>query len=102
MPQKRDINRREILKAAAGLVAFPYVVSSSALGADGGVAPSNRIVHGAIGLGSRGTGVMRGFLGRGEVQIVAICDIDKSHRDRARQTVDDPIDEISIRPSARR
>ena len=87
------MDRRQFLRratgAAAGAVAFPYIVPSSALGADGAVAPSNRIVHGCIGVGSRGSGVMRGFLGRNEVQIVAVCDIDKDHRDRAKKTIDD-------------
>jgi len=87
------LDRRQFLKrataAAAGAVGFPYIVPSSALGRDGGVAASNRIVHGCIGVGSRGSGVMRGFLGRNEVQIVAVCDIDSDHRDRAKKLIDD-------------
>ena len=87
------MDRRQFLRratgAAAGAVAFPYIVPSSALGGDGAVAPSNRIVHGCIGVGSRGSGVMRGFLGRNEVQIVAVCDIDKDHRDRAKKSIDE-------------
>ena len=46
--------RRRFLKHAAGVtagaVAFPYVVPSSALGKAGTIAPSNRIVMGAIGV----------------------------------------------------
>jgi len=87
------MDRRQFLSrataAAPGAVAFPYIVPSSALGRDGNVAASNRIVHGCIGVGSRGSGVMRGFLGRDEVQIVAVCDIDKDHRDRAKKSIDE-------------
>ena len=36
---------------AAGALSFPYIVPATALG-KGGVAPSNRIVMGAIGVGS--------------------------------------------------
>lgn len=92
MSQKKSINRRQFLKeasvAAAGTVAFPYIISSSALGKDGNVAASNRIVMGCIGVGSQGTGNMRGFLGKKEVQVVAVCDVDKKNRDRAKQNVD--------------
>ena len=42
----RRIERRSFLKGAAGALAFPYVVSSAALGR-GAVAPSNKIVVGA-------------------------------------------------------
>ena len=69
------LNRREFLKSAtgitAGAIAFPYIVSSSALGKDGNVAASERIVMGCIGVGGRGSGNMRTFLGTGEVEVVA-------------------------------
>jgi predicted dehydrogenase len=88
----KKINRRHFLKSVtgvtAGAIAFPYVVSSSALGQGGSVAASNRIVMGAIGVGSQGSGNMRGFLSKKEVQMVAVCDVDKKNRDRAKQTVD--------------
>jgi len=92
MAKQQVITRRSFLKkavgAAAGTIAFPYVVPSSALGKAGTVAPSNRIVMGAIGVGSMGTGDMRGFLKREQVQMVAVCDVDKRHRDRAKRIVD--------------
>ncbi len=87
-------SRREFLKktavVAGGAVAFPYIIPSSALGADGAVAPSNRVVLGCIGTGSQGTNNMRDFLGHGSrVQIVAVCDVDRSHRLAAKKTVDE-------------
>jgi predicted dehydrogenase len=93
MIKGKEMNRRRFLKKAtgitAGAVAFPYIVSSSALGNAGNVAASNRIVMGCIGVGSQGTGNMRGFLGKKQVQIVAVCDVDKRNRDRAKKRVDD-------------
>jgi len=89
MKDKRFISRRSFLKGTAALgpvLAFPSIVPSSVFGAN---APSNRIVMGAIGVGSQGTGDMRGFLSKGEVQMVAVCDVDKAHRDRAKQIVDE-------------
>ena len=92
MPTNRT-TRREFLKGAAkaslAALAFPYIIPSSALGADGAVAPSNRIVMGAIGTGGQGTGNMRQFLGDPGVQMVAVCDVDTAHRDRAKGIVDE-------------
>ena len=92
MTQNQSVNRRQFLKTAtgvaAGAIAFPYYVSASALGNDGAVAASNRIVMGCIGVGSQGTGNMRGFLGKRQVQLVAVCDVDKRNRDRAKEFVD--------------
>ena len=88
----KRLNRRGFLRhatgMAAGAMAFPYVVPSSALGNAGSVAPSNRVVMGSIGVGSMGTGDMQGFLNKKEVQYIAVCDVDKGHRDNAKAIVD--------------
>ena len=93
MSQNKDITRRGFLRKVAGIsagaVAFPYVISSSAMGDAGGVAPSSRIVIGCIGMGSMGTADMQGFLGKQEVQVVAVCDVDKTQRDKAKTVVDE-------------
>jgi predicted dehydrogenase len=93
MIKRKEINRRRFLTnatgIAAGAIAFPYIVSSSALGNAGSVAASNRIVMGCIGMGGMGTGDMRGFLSKKEIQVVAVCDVDKSQRDKAKKNVDE-------------
>jgi len=80
--KKKITNRRQFLtqaaSLAAGAVGFPYVVSSSALGAAGAVAPSERITVGAVGVGPQGSGVMRNFLRQSDARVVAVCDV-KSH-----------------------
>jgi predicted dehydrogenase len=85
MPQK--INRRRFLKKttalAAGTIAFPYFVPSSALGKSGSIAPSNRIVMGCIGTGKQGQYVLGNFLQLPDAQVVALCDCRKSERDDA-------------------
>jgi predicted dehydrogenase len=89
---KHSVSRREFLKktgaASVAAVAFPHIIPSSALGADGAVAPSNRIVMGAIGVGGQGTGNMRAFMGSPGVQMVAVCDVDTNHRLEAKKAVD--------------
>jgi len=88
----KNLSRRDFLTGAAGAavaaVGFPYFVPASALGQAGNVAPSNRIVMGCIGMGGQGTGNMQGFLGKNEVQVVAVCDVDKRNRDKAKKIVD--------------
>lgn len=91
--QRNNVNRRQFLKRttgiAAGAIAFPYFVSSSALGKAGSVAASDRIVMGCIGLGIRGTSLMRGFLGYQDVHVVAVCDVFESQRQNAKSIVDE-------------
>ncbi len=93
MTDRRRFNRRCFLKRAsllsAGAVAFPHVVPSSVLGRAGAVAPSNMITMGAIGVGGMGMGDLRGFVSKKETRMLAVCDVDKNHRDRAKKHVDD-------------
>jgi hypothetical protein len=92
MSKSGRITRRSFLRKTAGVAAgaaFPYFVPSSALGKAGAVAPSNRIVMGAIGYGWQGGGNTKGFLQKPEVQYVAVCDVDKNHLEKAKATVDD-------------
>jgi len=89
----RNVSRRQFLRDAAGISAgiagFPYIISSSALGANGASPPSERIVMGCIGVGSQGTGNMQNFLGkRKDAQVVAVCDVDKRNAGNAKSLVD--------------
>ncbi len=84
--RKRHISRRRFLGATAGAVAFPSIVPSSVFGAS---APSGKITMGCIGVGSQGTGNMNGFLSKGDARVIAVCDVDKGHRDAAKKRVDD-------------
>ncbi|MHC4153654.1 MAG: Gfo/Idh/MocA family protein [Planctomycetota bacterium] len=88
MLQEKQIDRRVFLSKSAGIAAsaigFPYFVFSSALGKAGSVAPSNRIALGFIGTGGRGRFNMRAFMAEPDVRVVSVCDVDTSHRERAR------------------
>ncbi len=78
------INRRRFLAGSAavgaGLVGVPAIVPSSVFGM---FAPSERITLGSIGTGGMGQGNMRGFMGKKDCQVVAICDVDRAHREAA-------------------
>lgn len=76
--RRRDFVKNAIL--ASGAIAIPTIVRASALGKNGFIPASDRIVMGGIGLGSMGRGDMKNFLNAKEVQYVAVCDIDEKHR----------------------
>lgn len=74
----RFTRRQLIQSAAAAGIAGPLILTStSSLRA----APNDRINLGFIGVGTQGGGHVGGFLGRGDVQIVAICDVVKDLRE---------------------
>jgi hypothetical protein len=81
--------RRQFIKKVAVVGAAPFIVPGSVLGMDGATAPSNRITMGAIGLGGRGTGDLRAFLGQKDVHFVAVCDVQKGQRERGANLVNE-------------
>lgn len=86
-PDRRSF-LKETLAGAAAVLGFPAIIPSSALGADGATAPSDRITMGCIGVGRQGTGDMRGFLQHDDLRILAICDVQESARKAAKALVD--------------
>ena len=88
----KNIRRRDFIKTVSTVAAvsgFPAVVPASALGLNGSIAPSNRIVMGCIGVGGQGTFNMKAFLSEPDTQVVAACDVDKDHLEKARQTINE-------------
>src|SRR5664279_5103464 len=84
--------RRQFLKRAvlaSGAVALPCVIPGSALGLNGAVPPSERIVLGGMGVGNRGSSDLRWMLPEKDVQFVAICDAKKASREAVKRIVDD-------------
>ncbi|MCX7014236.1 MAG: Gfo/Idh/MocA family oxidoreductase, partial [Candidatus Sumerlaeota bacterium] len=71
------------------VAAAPWIVPASARGAGGRPAPSRRVAMGCIGVGGQGTGDMRAFLGMPDVQVVAVCDVDREHRENAKKIVEE-------------
>ena len=87
-----DLRRRRFLKTAAkagaAIMSAPLFIPSSALGKDGAVAPSERIVVGGIGIGNRGTYDLGCFLEQKDVQFIAVCDVKAARRDAIKKMVD--------------
>ena len=86
-----DMSRRDFLKrglAAASVLAVPTLIPRRARGADGDLAPNERISVGLIGTGLMGSGHLRVMAHRRDVQLVSVCDVDKTRRDHSREVVE--------------
>ena len=91
--KEAQLHRRRFLgtalSAAGAAVMAPTIIPSSALGLNGAVPPSERIVVGGIGIGNRGTYDLGCFLEQKDVQFVAVCDIKQSRRTSVKKLVDE-------------
>lgn len=91
MTNGKCFSRRRFLKAVApaiGALSLPMFIPARALGRDGIVPPSERIVLGGIGLGPRGQYDLSNMLPEKDVQFVAICDVQRKRREQVKQMAD--------------
>ena len=89
--QQTPPTRRRFLKstvATTAALSFPTIIPSSALGKDGAVPPSERIVMGGLGIGNRGTHDLNWMLPEADVQFVAVCDLQLRRREAVKNVVD--------------
>ena len=89
MHRRNGLSRRQFVSGlAAGAAAAPFL--GHALAADTPrKKPNDRITLGFIGVGTMGRGHLGSFLGNGEVQVAAVCDVVEERRDSARKMVED-------------
>ena len=91
-PEKpMPMDRRRFLSTAfqvGAAIMAPQILPGAVLGKDGGVAPSERIVMGGIGIGNRGSYDLDCFLPQRDVQFVAICDIKEVRRKAVKARAD--------------
>jgi predicted dehydrogenase len=69
---------------AAGVLAFPTIIPARVLGAQ---APSKKIQMAQIGCGGMGNGDLGSLMNAPEVRYVAVCDVDRAHREAACQRI---------------
>jgi predicted dehydrogenase len=86
--------RRAFLHKTAGVAAItlgaPLIIPARILGADGGVAPSNRIAMGFIGTGRQVFHAnLPWHLASKETQVVAVCDVDSWRMEQAKKKVEE-------------
>ncbi|MFO1007710.1 MAG: Gfo/Idh/MocA family oxidoreductase [Planctomycetaceae bacterium] len=91
--QVTSLSRRRFiqttLSVAGAAIAAPTIIPASALGKDGAVAPSERVVVGGIGIGNRGTYDLGCFLEQKDVQFVAVCDVKEARRIAVKKIADE-------------
>jgi predicted dehydrogenase len=86
LPRRRFLQQTAVFTTAA---TFPTLIPASALGAEGSVAPSERITLGCIGVGGRGRDDMHGFLSIPQARVLAVCDPYVNRQREAKQIVDE-------------
>ena len=87
MPQR--YTRRQFVQAVSAAIAAPTIISATAIGADQRPAASDRIVVAIIGCGKMANDYhIPSLLGLADVQVVAVCDVDRSRRLHAKDRVD--------------
>ena len=72
---EQTFNRRDFIKAAAGVAAFS-IVPSHVLGQNGQTPPNEKLNIAGIGVGGMGHGDLQNFVGE---NIVALCDVDHNY-----------------------
>ncbi|MFW6161412.1 MAG: Gfo/Idh/MocA family protein [Planctomycetota bacterium] len=86
MPGEDGTTRRRFLETMATGAVAPYVLHSSVLAA---TPPSDRITMGLIGVGKMCWGHLGAMLGRRQVRVLAVAEVDAVKRERARKRADD-------------
>ncbi|MFH0841658.1 MAG: Gfo/Idh/MocA family oxidoreductase [Bacteroidota bacterium] len=86
--ESKGLNRRDFLGLSAigltGLTILPsYVIDGMR------IAPSDRVLMGAIGLGRQALSDFRGFAGVAGLQVVACCDVDSIKQLRYKKTIEE-------------
>ncbi|MGI9242952.1 MAG: Gfo/Idh/MocA family oxidoreductase, partial [Verrucomicrobiales bacterium] len=81
---KPSNSRRKFLKSAAA-ASGPFILPSHIWAAD--TKPNDRLTVGFIGMGKQNGGLLNNFIVQG-VQAVAVCDVDTTRRNAAKQKVD--------------
>lgn len=82
------ITRRTFLQHSGRALAAAYIIPRTSLGTTNRAAPSERINLGIIGLKKMGGPHVENLLGFGDVQIVAVCDVDTNAREAAKKKVE--------------
>ncbi len=89
---QHQFTRRGFMGSVVGLASsrllVPDFVRASALGLGGAVPPGDRVVMAAIGCGGKGKDNTAEFLKRNDVQLIAVCDVDRRHAAEDKRQVD--------------
>ena len=80
-------SRRSFIKTALAASAAPLILPSRVWSAE--TKPNDRINIGVIGVGKQAHSHLPGFLGKNEVQMVAVCDVDTNRRNDGKRIIEE-------------
>lgn len=86
MTTRNDFSRRQFLKTSAAFTVGAPLILRSNVWADA-VKPSKRLTLGFIGLGHQARGLLSDFIHRPATQVVAVCEVDSTRREAAKDYV---------------
>jgi predicted dehydrogenase len=82
----QPVTRRKFIQGAAAAAVAPYILSKAAWGQ---TPPSERITLGMIGIGNMGGAHLDSLVKNRDFQIVAVCDVNRDKREKARQKIEE-------------
>ena len=83
------LHRRQFLRLSfTATASIPFLTNISLLGAQNS-SPNSRITMGFIGTGTQGRHLLNSFLPHADVQVVAVCDVDKTRREHHQKLAND-------------
>ncbi len=80
-------SRRSFLKSVLAASAAPLILPSRVWSAE--TKPNDRITLGVIGAGKQAHFHLPGFVGKSEIQLLAVCDVDTTRRNDAKRIVEE-------------
>jgi predicted dehydrogenase len=83
----QPLSRRHFLRNTAVLAAAPLILPGRVWSQ--ATAPSKRLTIGCIGMGKQMKGHLGAMLGRDDVEVLAVCDVDTTRREAAKKRVDE-------------
>ena len=84
----KTMNRRDFLAASAALSATG-ILSGCAMSGPRRISANGKIAHACVGVGGMGFNDLKNFQSHPRAHIAAICDVDKTHLDKAAELVPD-------------
>src|SRR5215467_2970361 len=85
MNSRSLFTRRQFLRTTLA-VSAPLILPTRLWAAED--KPSDRLTLGFIGMGKQNGGLLNDFLRRSQVQVLAVCDVDKTRREHAKTVVE--------------
>ena len=80
-------SRRHFIKLGAAAAVAPFILPSRVWSADTG--PNRKLTLGFVGMGTQNRGLLQAFIGRQDVRVAAVCDVDTTRREDAKRIVDE-------------